>query len=491
VLAFLGAIGGARLADEVICRRRPAPGTASSDTEEWWVEVDVRPALAAPLVHTAGGQAYAGGRRGFVAVSAAGKVDRADVRRDEVPERNTWPEVELPALLAAGALIPSPLPAIERALAFVPGDLCRLVLRRALGLGVQVQLATARCSPLLGEGAEQSLIRFAFSAPGKQIPRALLRTIAALPYTIVCRSGALDGERLLVDVRYRTPLAESLLAEMLPPDATWILGGPDVGNWTVLEVGHEIEGSHFVEAPELPSLTPTPVAASVLPRPLPIRLVPSRAVTNRIDAVVLDDLELEMLPKLLMARPLSESAHLALGPGAHLLVAAGGLVTDLPLGVPVSQVGPGGLYVQLGRRFDPPMPSDARGERFGVGPDQHTAVALLDSGAYRFDLANLLPCWALWVGEAPSIERNLPLEAQLRLNRVAARVRRAEPKLPEHATVRGAASGSPVNLRRLRQEAVRAEARGDLAHAAELYEAASDFASAASMYRRAAEQASD
>ncbi len=477
-MAFVGALAGSGLAHEVLCRQGLEGG--------WWVQADHALSDLSHLIWTAGGRPYARDDdqnwRSFA-------ID--DSGADAGLQPDTWPQVELAQLLAATGLRRRQfVPAPELFLLTIPA-LSRWVLKRALPLGVRVGLRSARACPLGAAEPERHLLLLRLSAERGLIPRALAKSLSTLPYTVLAQSvGPLDAQ-LLVDVRYAAPLAESLLAELLPEGETWILSGPDCGHHALTLEGEEIDAATLLD---VPSLQQVPLVAQAekaeLPAPLPVTLVGRRGSGRRVDAVLLDSDELAWTRSLLIGRPLSESAFLIPGAGRHLLLAEGGLGSAIPFGLPLEAAAPGGLFIEAGLGFRPALPAEAR--RQALELDAERVLVLTEQGAWRFQLDHLLPVWALWVGEAPPIRDDLDQHGRNLLAKLDQDQRRRETARQSAAqrmlnNLRGRLGGgreaSPDEIRR---EAIAAQNAGDLLRAAELRAAVGDLGQAGRLYEQIA-----
>ena len=211
------------------------------------------------------------------------------------------------------------------------------------------------------------------------------------------------------------------------------------------------------------------------------------------DAVLLDDGELDALAVYLQGRPAAESAYLVLGPGRHLLLAPGGLLAGIPFGLPLALLGPGGLYLQQGQAFSPPLPETARARFFPTGDDHLIAVSAdphSDPGvgtprADHFAAADCVPVWTLWAGPPPRISAGVtgPAAQQILALAEALRpkhklrlpfLRRPEPPRDRDALLR---------------EALALERDGRLVEAAQRLEQLGESAAAGRLYERAAAQA--
>lgn len=211
----------------------------------------------------------------------------------------------------------------------------------------------------------------------------------------------------------------------MPRGEHWLLGGPEVGYWRVEVAGDAVDGLSLLEAPAIAdraALLPALTDNTPLDR-LALTLVPRRSTASVPDAVLLDDAELQWTRTFLIGKPAAETAFLVLGAGHHLLLAPGGLLSAVPFGVPLRHLGPGGLYVQAGWDFSPPLPHMARTSLFPCAPDDIVAVSCADNTgairAERYTLAQMLPVWTLWLGEAPTVQAGASGAQARRLQQLA------------------------------------------------------------------------
>ncbi len=480
MLGFLGAVSTSGLADTAVCRRRP-------EKDGWWAEVEVPWDRAAELVWTAGGLPFAGSGDDWVVVPASGRRPDRDAPRSSVPHLASWRQVELAEVLGELTLSvtrPTPQRVVE---VLLPGSLARWVLRRASALGVHVRLTPVRVTELAKpKSAEKSAVLVELRAPRGDLPAALVRTIVELPYTFVARSADAGEGRLLVDVRCRVPLSETLIAALLPDGERWFLGTPALGHRRVIADGKAFDAGDLVA----PQVVPAPAGSmpsTPLPSALPIRLEPSHRALARVDAVLLDERERGWMATFLRTRPLGERSFLLPGADRYLLLAPGGLSSAVPFGIPLVLVGPRALFVERGFALYPSLPASAREAVFEL--DEEQAVVLTEGGAWRFDLENLVPSWHLWTGEAPAVRGGLSPEGRIMVEGLTARYRRRELRqlreLPEDEAPRLASEKErPEPLKR----AMAAKIRGDFAEAARLMEQAGEIADAAQLYEHAARQ---
>jgi len=477
-LALLSSVAGSRLAEEAVVRRGPRG--------EWWVELAIPLETASPLVWTAGGEPF-----GFVQgiwIPAAGAGDGTIVKgaRESVNASN-WNSVGLAELIAATNLQPAYYRVAPELNVIVPGSLGRWVLRRATMLGLSVTLAAARRTPLVGKGRGRGALLFRVRSERGTIPASLVRSLCSLPYAVVAYPSAMEPDNLMIDVRHRSPFPFGMLASMIPGEEIWVLGPPDVGHWRLDVFGEAIDGGLLLEPPATEVLDVAPADPASLPEPLPVRLV-KQPGHHPVDAVLLDDDELQWLRHFLIGRPLGESAFLILGDGIHFLISPGGLPGNIPFGTPVARAGKEGLYVEMGRAFQPPLPDGAQRQAFGL--NSSSVVAVTDRGAFRFSIERLVPAWSLWVGETPVVEEGMSEVGRRVLGILSEEVRNLERDrgvgMFAGLRPRGRREKAPADVPTLLQEATRAEMAGDFLHAAELLERAGQPARAGRLYERAA-----
>jgi hypothetical protein len=445
------------------CWHLPADGT-------WWVPAAQPSAALAAVAEALDGTAW------------VRQNDRYTPRlRDHGTPVPIGTLVRVPLPLAAGAVLPAGTVAggFSGVTVVTSGPLARTVLRRVDALPADITLGALERVPLGLDGEPRTVtsgdVTIQVTAHSGMLPAPVLESLAALPRTVVCH----QVDRLLIDVRLAPPIPARLLAGLVPGGRQWLVGGVDVGCWQVTG-----ERSPVPVPYEVTVAAPVPAHAepgAVMPEPptLTVRLRTAPG-GGTVDAVLLDDAELRRLVRFLTGRPLGETAFLVLGPGRHLLTEPARLLTEMPFGVPLHRIGPGGLYLEVGHAFEPAMPPAARQDRFALTPD--TAVVVCTDGAYRLDLAALVPAWSYWLGEVPAVAGGLSPAGRAILDRLEeAGVDRPspEPRAAERATNRGA----------LLEEAIRFQNAGRLAEAARRLEDAGELYRAAVMYRRAAEEA--
>ena len=483
-LAFLGAVAGAGFSTEARCRRRP-------DSQVWWADTDGPPEHVVQFVWTAGGKPYVGQGTRWTPVPPSGTVPARKPRSPAALDLAHWPPVDLAGLLADFPLRPARYLPSATVLVVAPGALSRWILRRASFLELDVRLSVAS-GALLGQRATKfDLMVHHLSAPRGAVPHSLVHALSRLPYTTVATSLDPETDRLWVDAYHRTPLEHTLLASLIPEGETWVFGAPDVGHRVLRIAGKAVTGANLLDLPALPQVTsPGDFGPARLPEPLPVRLVPQPGGRDQVDAVLLDDLELNWVRAFLIGRPIGEQSFLLPGHRRHLLLAPGGLPSALPFGLPLFQVRPGGLYLELGMAFSPPLPEDARAKAFQTGEDR--VVVVTAEGAFRFELDRLVPAWALWVGQAPQVQGELSSRGEQILKALSALLSAAEKQplfaIPDFLRpLLGKAR--PASKTDLLAQALRAENRGDWVRAAELLEAAGERGRAGRLYERAAAEA--
>jgi hypothetical protein len=449
----------------------------------WWVVADAEIDLARTAVDAARGTLYTHISGGWTPDHRSG--DPAAIPQSELTR------VPLIDLIATAPLAPAPAMPLHTATVFLPASVTDVVIRRALDLGIQVSYRLVRLSPLFGDGETTALAEVRLFRESDPIPPSLLAVAAAAPLAIVCRTA--DNDHLHIQHARVSPLPDQQLAALAGPDV-WILADSGFGCWRLRPLGRYLPGTSLVvdrtaftdDVQEPPAGRPTDADLEI-PRAR-VRVIPRSTPGQRTDAVLLDAADLAMLPLLLERHPLGEVALVLRGRDRHLLTAAGGLLERLSVGVPLTCVGPGQLYVPLGHDFSPRLPGAARAALFG--PDPRHAVVVLDGWAVRFAFANRLPVWCLWTGDVPEVDDQLPegvdeLLAQFR--------RPVKPTRPDAPPITGGHRGPretrPFVQRDWREVALELENAGELARAAELHRRHNDPLRAARLYERVARHA--
>ncbi|WP_440099038.1 hypothetical protein [Streptosporangium sp. H16] len=488
-LVFAEQLSGGRPIGTVGCARG-GPG------DHWWVRSDLplevgreMAAVCSGRLHVLSGDRLVPDAPGREAVSGASPA------RAGLTTLGDLVSVSVTDLVRRAGLHPARRGPLREAVLLLPGHLVPGVVRRALDLRLRVEYRPVALTPLFEGGTAERIsyeVRLR-AARETAVPGALLAALGRDPSVLVCRSVE---ETLLVQHGTGTPLSDRSLATLVD-DGVWVLAGPGYGCSRLRPLAEAAEGAALVRRGEdhtLPDIGPAsghaqPYDAHSEPAPRTLTLVraPTRGVA--VDAALLDDADLECLPRLLAGEQLSESAFLVRGRDRHLLTAPGGLLEHLPVGEPLHCVGPGGLYVPLGRRIDPLLPATARGALFPT--DSSTALVLLASVVLAFDLETRLPVWRLWAGPVPPLDEQLPRSVAAELRDIDEQVTPTRPQSP----ARRPSGWDRVFNRRprdtppdWRDEAYAAERAGQYAVAAELYSRNNDPLRAARLYERAAEE---
>lgn len=459
----------------------PAPGTTVSGVAHLllggaWVTADgvVRPVLA----------------------------DGVPPPRGQAPDPRLLAEfrpVPLHELVTRTALVPTQERTHVAVVVLTAGPLARSVARRALSVGADVRYRPVRRRLLLP--AETVIGTHGSSGPDEPhgagtaaveadpgvlltitgvdaaLPRSLLTSVAALPYTVVAR--ALEpSQRVLVDVAHTLPVDAEELALEVPPGHQWILGTGGLA-YTVDVAGNDFDARPALAATTLIRVPPPPPGLRRPGRAIDqeLRLVPA-APTGAADAVLLEDGELDGLRRFLTGRPLAEDGLLVLGPGYHVLTEPGGLLTRVPFGRPLRRIGPGALYLVDGYSLHPALPTGARRSLFDLAPDRLVVLAQGQTIVFRLE-EHLVALWTLWLPEQP------PATVATELS---SRGRAILDRLDTMVTVSPAARprGNVQDQSRLRREALLAETNDEIERAAELLEQAGDYARAGWLLQRVA-----
>lgn len=471
-LRYLATLAAAdRQRDAEVLRAGPA----------WWIRARVELDLARAAAQATGGRVHLHRDGRLFADRGIGAPQT--VRSAGVPLASLAASTVVDLVLAA-RLHPAAASPVRDVAVLLPGLATAEFLRRAVDLGLDVWHRPVRLHPLSGPECGDSAmmeVTIRARAPG-HVPSGLLAFGARLPLSVVCRRVG-DGGRLLVQHATALPIADFQLASLLDAEHC-VVADQAFGCWRLEPLAdHQpgvalaATGAGFTPENQQPLGTHTDVA------PIEIRVVPSRRPGQRVDAVLLDDVELELVPLLLERHPLAEAAMVARGRDRHLLLAPGGLLDDISLGTQLACIGPGPLYLPIGHRISPELPPAAR-QSLLMADDRH-AVVLTDGRALHFPRGALQPVWHLWAAAAPAVDLQLPAET-------LAALAGAEPT-PEHD---GAASpgARPDPMPRLptaapgawRAEALRAELDNDLARAADLHRRHNEPLRAAHLYERLA-----
>lgn len=405
VLSFVSSIAATHLADEVICRQ--------NGKNSYWAEVELPIEKVAHIIVMAGGRPFTNLDNQWLATNISGEIPTINQR--ETLDLTHWNQIELSNLLTSTTLIRCKIIETSELQVIAPPSLSRWILRRATSLGVNVGITLAMKQPLAdslpdNKTKETGAILIRLYKEKGRIPPSLLRAIADLPYTTVARSIGLSSNRLLVDMNYKPPLSESLLGSMIPDQEKWLLGSPDNGHWRLFLQGSEIDGSTLLKAPTLEEIELHTEEKPTLPTTIPVRIIQKRQQSSAIDAVLLDDQELDWFRLYMANRPTQEATFILPGAGKHLLTAPSGLYETIPFGIPLIHLKPGGLFIEKGLGFYPALPEGARQQAFQL--KKGSVVAITEEKIYRFDQDNILPSWAIWLGESPSIQDGVSIKMQ-------------------------------------------------------------------------------
>lgn len=420
------------------------------------------------------------------------------------------------------------------------GHLVGGIVRRASDLGLGVTHRIVRLGPLFASNSRgrsapvdpRTLVELRVRAGTGEVPRGLVRGLAGDPRLTVCRRVS-AGSELLIEYGYASPLPDRQLADVALA-SSWLLSRGTLGSRTVEPVGGFIESASLLRLSDSHVLDDQEPGVGLADDeniwPLEVGLVRARTPGQAVDALLLAGGDLKAVGLVLEGHPLAETAMIVRGRDRHLLLAPGGLLEELPVGEPLYCLGPGLLYLPLGRGTKPRVPADARRELFGAG--EQNPVVLMDGGRLRFDLKWSEPVWRLWVGALPPIDDQLPDETLRELEDID----RPPPPLVEDAgkenpgtsffqfdpgdqpgqvpSAAGQVSGGgsaqrpaqgsgtagsapagvaatvparPTRTRTWLDDAWQAERRGDLSAAAALHERHGDPLRAARLYERASQ----
>ncbi|MFI5893087.1 hypothetical protein ACIA5D_23555 [Actinoplanes sp. NPDC051513] len=459
---------------------------------EWWLRAEAEPDLVRTAAHSAGGRVYARhddllfryrpfggpvfGDRG-IAVTALEPSDVTD-------------------LIRHAPLIRTRKAPLHDAAVLTPGVTTEELVRRALELDLDVWQRPVRLHPLGrgrdggrdgdGDGAGESvMLEVTVHATGaRTIPAGLFAAAERLPLTTVFRRAGDQGE-LLVQHGAGLPIADHQLSTLLPPGG-WALADEAFGSWRIEPLSdHQPAVSLIKVATGFVPQPQTPLGDHGATANAELRVVPRRSPGQRVDAVLLDDMDLVLVPLLLEGHPLAESALIIRGRDRHLLIAAGGLLVNVGVGTPLTCLGPGPLYLPIGSALSPELPPAARQRLFL--PDDRHIVVLADGAALHFPIERRQPVWELWAPARPRVDLQVPPEtadALAELTREQDAPRTAAPQIPQPRPF----PNRPVTpLDAWRNEAWNAEMNGDLGRAAELHRAHNQPLQAAHLFERLAQ----
>jgi hypothetical protein len=446
-LSFATAAAGSGLPDapgRVRCHRGPEGA--------WWVLAEIGAGPGAELAVALGG-------------TVREPTDAAVARLD------AWPRIS-PARLAVDCALPASMPATLRtANVLTSGGMSHRVLRRCLDTGARVGYQVVTHRPISGTEAVPGLL-IRLTATRGSLPVRAVAALDALPVTHVFQPCD-PAERLLLNVRHRLPVPETIVAAGLPDGEVWLVGSAGLGTRVLCAVGSYQDATDML-IPEIVPLPPPPAA------PVPerfgrvrVRVVPHDRAPLRADAILLDDPQLALLRTFLTYRRLAEDGLLLLGAGHHLLVEPGGLVATIPFGRRMWKPSPAPLFIEAGCDLMPPVPTRAHRRVFGLDGDQ--VVAMWRDGSQAFKPEHGVPVWTGWLAAPPEVSLGLSAAALELLDRLAA----AEPPAPSPPAQEQPSEPQPG-------EAARLELEGRYAEAARILEDSGQWLQAAMLWQEAA-----
>jgi hypothetical protein len=381
---------------------------------------------------------------------------------------------------------------LHTAVLLTPGYAASNAVRRGLELGLEVSYRTVRLRPLFPDVdgpdpvASSVVVEVILHSGAEPISASLLNALARYPLAAVFRT---IGDDLLIQHRLAAPLPDQQLAA-LADGGNWVIADAAFGCWLREPLGEPSPGTGLVKVDDGYELvSQSPLSPDEAPAATEIRLVPARLPRQRVDATLLDDADLPNIALLLEHHPLADIAVIVPGRDRHLLLAAGGTLEDLGVGEPLACVGPGPLYVPVGRRLSPRLPGSARRALFT--PDEHHAIVILDRQALRFEIDRRRPVWTLWSGLGPEVDTQLPGRSRGVLAELAQRepaVAAPAAATPPRWWSRSRPAAVPATS--WRDEAFAAEQAGDLVRSAELHRRNQEPLRAAHLFERAAQELS-
>ncbi|MBO3747489.1 hypothetical protein J5X84_15535 [Streptosporangiaceae bacterium NEAU-GS5] len=468
----------------------------TSTAGAWWVSAELELDLARELTDTVAAELFT--ERDGRLVRTPGWGTPSDDAETVDPDLHP---VTVRELIRIAGLSAAARPRLRDARIVAPGHRVARIVHRALDLGLTVRHRPIRLWPLFEaedrRDAAGTMIEVSVSAAGEsEISTAFLAAMARWPGVTVCRS---TGEALLVQYDVAAPVADRTLAGLTGSE-TWILARAPFGCWVGEACGEYVDSTSLLRLADGYGLASTePAENDVHIDPPGVRLASAPTPRESVDAILLDDSDIPNLALLLEGHPLAEIASLVKGDGKCLLIAPGGVLERLPMGELLYCLGPGPLFVPLGFRLRPTLPTAARRTLFGVGPG--AGVVLLPDSGLVFDLSGRQPVWRQWIGQMPEVDRSLSPEsiAELEDLEPAARRRPQEP----HPASGERSSGLLQFVRRRRErldpadaepatweeEALIRELAGDLLGAAELHERNGDLVRAGHLFERAGREA--
>ncbi|MBG0562555.1 hypothetical protein [Actinoplanes aureus] len=432
----------------------------------WWLHTEADLDLVRTAAYGAGGRIYA--RHDdllFLHRPFGGPVSGSDGIAVSVLEPSDITELVRHAPLAPVRKAP-----LHDAAVLTPGVTTEEMVHRALELDLDVWQRPVRLSPLgAHDEGETVMLEVTVRAGGaRTIPAGLFAVADRLPLTTAFRRAGEQGG-LLVQHGAGLPIADYQLSALLPAGG-WALADEAFGAWRVEPLGgHQPAASLIRVATGFERQHQEPLGDHGTTTNAPLRVIPRRSPGQRVDAVLLDDTDLVLVPLMLEGHPLAEAALIIRGRDRHLLVAAGGLLVDVGIGTPLTCLGPGPLFLPIGSALSPELPPAARRRLFL--PDDRHIVVILDGAALHFPIAGRRPVWELWAPERPRIDLQLPpatAEALTELTREQDIPRPEAPLVPLPQPFPSRPATSPDDWR---EQAWQAERNGDLAQAAALHRA--------------------
>jgi hypothetical protein len=487
----LAAVG--RAADVRVLRGEAGNG-------DWWIGVTIDLELGRQLAHATLGEPFVD--VGGTLIQDRGWGPSPEVDDPHAPRLSTQELVEVPVttLVRVAGLHPAPAGRLGELRVLLDGRAVPPWVRRGLDIGLRVSHRLVDLTPLFasedGEpGSSATRVELRLAAVDGDLPPAFVAALVRDRTAIACRPAGTHDD-LLIQQGAASPLPDHLLAALVD-QPTWVLAMRPFGCWRLSAAGDLVDSAALIRLSDDYPIDPVPVPASTTVVTMPVlEVVPRRTPDRVVDAVLLDETELDLVPLILEGGNLSETALVVRGTGRHLLLAPGGLLERVPTGEPLYCLGPGPLYLPLGYGIQPRIGASGRRELFGA--DERTAVVLLPDRGLVFDLEQREPVWTLWAGELP------PVDLQLSAGRMAELRAIADFELPEGSATGIAGNNLPARrriwdlLRRSRrqpepwqQEAMRAELSGDLIRAAQLHQQNKSLLRAARLFERAAREADD
>lgn len=473
---------------------RAVPFLRGGPADAWWVAARLTLDTAREMVSVDSGRVYLPSGdsllrdRGWGEPVGAGEpVPRPDLHNTDVR-----------ALIRAAGLHRNPGPPrpLSEAVLLLPGYLVAGITRRALDLDIDVTYGPVTLTPLFepDSSAHVSYQLCLSVRHDAKLPVSLLDALNNDPFILVCRRAA---EEVLIRYRFLSPLSGEAMATLVEGE-TWVLADASYGCARLRPVRAPQDGAslvrrgpdHELTDPEASWTTATGTSGEPERPTLGLARAGMRGV--QVDAVLLDDAELNFLPALLVGEPLADTAVLVRGRDRHLLTAPGGLLEQLPVGESLYCLGPGNLYLPFGFRMQPSLPSRARRALFPTNAS--IARVVLPGATLCFDMTTRQPVWRLWAGPIPPVVYELPPEAYSDVIAIDRDLTPAEPEPRQGRPARPSALRQFIARLReddqphdWRDDAHQAELAGDYVNAAELHVRHGDLPRAARLYERAAQ----